>query len=144
VIDFNDHSQAGACSGQSEITSALLSVALHNANKNVHWAAAESLGLVGNGHPEVIHALLSAVLHDTDEEASQSASVSLELVGSGHPEAISALLIAIRKADEDMLWRATETLGRLKINDVTQMRLALVTLNRHLYSLDWYERDPAL
>ena len=72
--------------------------ALHDADWDVRWSAAESLGQVGAGNEAVVSALLEA-LHDADSAVRTSAAGSLGQVGAGNEAVVSALLEALHDAD---------------------------------------------
>lgn len=128
--------------GHPEAIPALLAV-LHDAYDYARAAAAKSLGQVGIGQREVIQALLAA-LHDTSVNVSWTAAESLVQLGSEQEEVRSALLDALHDRDRNVRRRAADGLGKMKITNPEQLRLALVVLNRRLYALGKYERKEAL
>ena len=98
----------------SEAASALLPHlinAMHDADEHVRYAAAESLGQLGQSSPEVVKALDEA-LDDANDLVRNAAAESLGQLGQSSPEAVRALISALHDTNDGVRAIAAYCLGQ--------------------------------
>jgi len=125
--------------GNEAVVSALLEIALHDADESVRRRAAESLGQVGAGNEAVVSALLEIALHDADEFVRGYAAVSLGQVGAGNGAVVSALLKALYDTDGYVRGYAAASLGQVGAGNETVVSALL----KALHDTDGYVRSQA-